>query len=459
MSYFMNIITSLIISSVLLCVSAQRLDHQACPDGVKYIYVNQKLGWVGLGWAWTTENHKLHNITMQVDFSTAELADTTFLGSLKIIRFQLIRNLETQKKWNLIYEIIFPTQDPLPEITKVLLNGDTLCSDPDKAHSASRPDLIELHVSYNDYLKEQSFTSRLIKKPEPTKAPEGPPSVVENQVASSENLGCGKVDLSNIYVPLVLEGTTIQRGTWPWLVSVYSYSKLRLGFRCGATLVSRKLVVTAAHCFFDIYKRRVKTEDVIVILGQYNLKRPHDTGSEIVYPDSVNIHPNYGKRNSIDSDIAVVVLTEAIRFTTYIRPACLWNETESKESIVGHKGFSAGWGRDENGNFFTELPKQIEIPVVSDEECLRSHEAFPKITSEVTFCAGWRNGSEGPCNGDSGGPLIFDREGRWTLRGVVSTSLSTDGSNTCNLNEYVVFTDVAKFRQWIISFSDEDYKF
>ncbi|XP_055695262.1 serine protease gd-like isoform X2 [Lutzomyia longipalpis] len=313
-----------------------------------------------------------------------------------------------------------------------------------------------MRAVYNDYTKEQSFTTELVKNPVSTTAA----APVHNSTSDddSNTVGCGKVDLTNIYVPLVLEGKTIERGTWPWLVSVYSYSNLKLGFKCGATLISDKLVVTAAHCFFDIYNRQVKTDDVLVILGQYNLKRPQDQGTRIVYPESVNIHPRYAKLNKIDSDIAVVVMPERVKFTTYIRAACLWKGPATIDSIVGELGFVAGWGRDENGNFFTELPKQSEIPVVSDEVCLRSHQAFSKITSEVTFCAGWRNGTEGPCNGDSGGPLVFDRDGRWTLRGVVSTSLLTDGSNTCNLNEYVVFTDVAKFTEWITSF-DSEYNF
>uniref|UniRef100_A0A1B0DBS2 Uncharacterized protein n=1 Tax=Phlebotomus papatasi TaxID=29031 RepID=A0A1B0DBS2_PHLPP len=214
-----------------------------------------------------------------------------------------------------------------------------------------------------------------------------------------EYVGCGKIDKRNLFVPLVHGGTTIQRGTWPWLVSVYSYSDIRLGFRCGATLISHKLVVTAAHCFFDIHNRPVETEDVLVILGQYNLKRPQDTGSEILYPKSVNIHPDYRKRTSIDSDIAVVVLADNVRFTTYVRPACLWVENDSKDNIVGEVGITAGWGRDENGKFYTELPKQAEVPVVSDEACIDSNDVFSKLISEVTFCAGWRNGTEGPCNG------------------------------------------------------------
>uniref|UniRef100_A0A1B0DAF4 Uncharacterized protein n=1 Tax=Phlebotomus papatasi TaxID=29031 RepID=A0A1B0DAF4_PHLPP len=448
----------LIIFVVLFSAKSQRIHHTVCGKGFKYIYVNSKTQWVGMGWLWTTESSKLHNITMNVDFATVKLPDTTYLGSLKIIWFHLLKGLDTDtKRWNLIFEVKFPIQNPLPDVTGVVLNGDVICEDRDKEFTEQKPELVKLRLEYNDYLKENTFTSELVRKPEPTTFV-GSPNYVHVQIGNddvSEYDGCGQADLSNIYVPLALGGTTIQRGSWPWLVSVYSYSKLRLGFRCGATLISHKLIVSAAHCFFDIYNRPVKTEDVIVILGQHNLKRPHDKGTEILYPESVNIHPSYGKRNRIDSDIAVVVLPDNVRFTTYIRPACLWSEDDNKKSIIGKIGSTAGWGRDENGNFFTELPKQVDLPVVSDETCLRSNNGFTKITSEVTFCGGWRNGTEGPCNGDSGGPFVFERNGNWTLRGVVSTSLSTDGSNTCNLNEYVVFTDVAKFRNWITSFSDE----
>ncbi|XP_055678844.1 serine protease gd-like [Lutzomyia longipalpis] len=317
------------------------------------------------------------------------------------------------------------------------------------------PYVVQLRLLYNHDTQNNTLKAEIIKISESTTtlAPRD-----DRYEDDSETVGCGKVDTANIYVPLILEGKTIERGQWPWLVSVYSYSNLRLGFQCGATLISNKLVVTAAHCFFDDYNRRVKPDDVLIILGQYNLKRPQDQVTKIVYPQSVNIHPDYQKLNKIDSDIAIVVIPERVRFTTYIRPACLWKGPETKKSIVGKTGFIAGWGRDENGNFFTELPKQTEIPVVSDAECLRSNDVFTRITSDVTFCAGWRNGTEGPCNGDSGGSLVFDKDGRWTLRGVVSTSLLTDGSNTCNLNEYVVFTDVVPFTDWILSF-DKEYEY
>ncbi|GAB0092288.1 hypothetical protein DMENIID0001_072780 [Sergentomyia squamirostris] len=448
----MNLLVSFsLLSCVLLSLNAQRLDHSACPDGVKYIYISPKKGWIGLGWAWTQQSFRLHNTTLELDFATVDLGNAAFLGNLQIISFAPVKTTNTKQRYNLVYEAIFPTQNPVPEITKVVLNGDTLCNNTAREHNDEKPHLVKMHLMYNDYSKEQILNVELEKKPEPIKLQSQNQPTIQLPT-DSDALGCGKVDKKNIYVPLVLEGSTIQRGTWPWLVSIYAYSKLRLGFNCGATLISRKLVVTAAHCFFDQYNRLIKIDDVLIILGQYNLKRPQDQGTQIIYPQSVNIHPNYRKRNNVDSDLAVVVVSEPVTYTTFIRPACLWTGSSSKEEIIGLKGFSAGWGRDEHGHFFTELPKQIEIPVVSDETCLRSNLAFTKITSDKTFCAGWRNGTEGPCNGDSGGGLIFDRNGRWTLRGVVSTALSTDGSNTCNLNEYVVFTDVAQFTDWILSF-------
>jgi secreted trypsin-like serine protease len=54
--------------------------------------------------------------------------------------------------------------------------------------------------------------------------------------------------------------------------------------------------------------------------------------------------------------------------------------------------------------------------------------------------------------GDSGGGLIIkDNNGRWTLRGLVSAAIrGPDGS--CDLENYVVFTDVARHIDWIKRF-------
>lgn len=61
-----------------------------------------------------------------------------------------------------------------------------------------------------------------------------------------------------------------------------------------------------------------------------------------------------------------------------------------------------GWGKTEFDAISTNQPKWTELPVVNELTCLRSNDAFNKLTSERTFCAGNKNGNTGPCNGDSG---------------------------------------------------------
>lgn len=55
-------------------------------------------------------------------------------------------------------------------------------------------------------------------------------------------------------------------------------------------------------------------------------------------------------------------------------------------------------GKNDDGKLNTDFPKKVNVPIVSDGQCLRTHEAFVHITSDRTFCAGGRMG-EGPCQG------------------------------------------------------------
>lgn len=108
-----------------------------------------------------------------------------------------------------------------------------------------------------------------------------------------------------------------------------------------------------------------------------------------------------------------------------------------------------GFGYNENGKI-TERLTHVKMPIVTYEECIRSKpEFYSRITSEHSFCAGFRNGSS-VCNGDSGGGMVFQQNQRWFLKGIVSVSAALDENrNRCDPLNFVVFTDVAKFGNWI----------
>lgn len=185
-------------------------------------------------------------------------------------------------------------------------------------------------------------------------------------------------------------------------------------------------------------------------LGRYNIRK-WELEDGVVTKEVllVQSHPDYQKkRNSYDADIAVLVFRTEVQYSQYIRPMCMWRGNDDIRDIEGKMGKVVGWGKDLNSNqLTTSIPKEIDIPVVAQDTCLFSHQTFRTISSNRTFCAGRRDNT-GPCNGDSGGCLAMKVNNRWTLRGVVSVAIPNE-DKFCDLNNYVVFTDAAKFKDWI----------
>jgi secreted trypsin-like serine protease len=58
--------------------------------------------------------------------------------------------------------------------------------------------------------------------------------------------------------------------------------------------------------------------------------------------------------------------------------------------------------------------------------------------------------STAPCNGDSGGALVIQRQGINYIRGIVVEAVHKEIELvTCDPDYPVLFTDVAKYRSWI----------
>lgn len=77
--------------------------------------------------------------------------------------------------------------------------------------------------------------------------------------------------------------------------------------------------------------------------------------------------------------------------------------------------------------------------------------SFIKMISKVNLYSKYFfSESTAVCNGDSGGALVVERKGVYFVRGIISVSVSNPNDTTlCNLEYPALFTDVAKYRQWI----------
>lgn len=98
---------------------------------------------------------------------------------------------------------------------------------------------------------------------------------------------------------------------------------------------------------------------------------------------------------SAEGDAAILKLDRPLEFNNFVTPICLPPANASVYEIVGTV---VGYGKSPNVEIHEILPNKVSIESVTQEECVRSDQAFVTSTSENTFCAGGKDGKS-PCKG------------------------------------------------------------
>lgn len=189
---------------------------------------------------------------------------------------------------------------------------------------------------------------------------------------------------------------------------------------------------------------------VMCMLGRFNLSDTNEAGSVNSLVSDIIIHDDW---NSTDwrfhADIAIVVMTDSIVFSNTIQPVCLPQQNYNEPSMIGTV---VGWGKSEHSGFkqFDDTPSKVDIPAINASHCFVT---FPKIASYAsvtTFCGGYENKGKAPCLGDGGGGFYFKSPSSniWNINGIVSGSLA-DWTYGCDINKFHLYTNVARFVDWI----------
>merc|ERR1712235_38900 len=83
----------------------------------------------------------------------------------------------------------------------------------------------------------------------------------------------------------IVGGNSAQRGSLPWQVSIQSW-----GHFCGGTIIGKRWILTAAHCFTR------GSSGVKIVAGEHNL-RYTEGSEEKIYVERHFTHPRYGSRS------------------------------------------------------------------------------------------------------------------------------------------------------------------
>lgn len=194
--------------------------------------------------------------------------------------------------------------------------------------------------------------------------------------------------------------------------------------------------------------------DVTAFVGKHNLSFIDEPGSAAHSVQEIILHPDWDIESpEYDADISIVVLSDSVVFSRNVEPVCL--PQPSFDEVVG-TGTVVGWGVSEqseaDGEHYDSTPNQLEVPAVSQAHCFLTVKKLLVPSSNRTFCAGFVNQSKSPCRGDSGGGfyLLDSSTKLFNLQGIVSAS-GSDLYRGCDVNIYTIYTNVARFIDWIKS--------
>lgn len=206
----------------------------------------------------------------------------------------------------------------------------------------------------------------------------------------------------------IVGGEKAKVNEFPWMARLSYFNR----FYCGGMLINDRYVLTAAHCVKGFMWFMIK-----VTFGE------HDRCKDAERPETRFVLRAISQTfsfSNFDNDMALLRLNDRVPITDFIKPICL--PTNYDETYIGKIGTASGWGTlKEDGKPSCEL-QFVDVPVISNEDCVKNTSYTEQMISPNMMCAGYvGKGGKDSCQGDSGGPLATMRpDGRYELIGIVS---------------------------------------
>lgn len=251
--------------SILLILGyvSSQVPTSPCPGVFEYSFENDKA--FGLISAHNAVPYK--HQTIKITLASPRSSSYINVGKIRVPQDteEVINNILSGRP--ILYRINFPFSSPLPKVVNIDFNGESIC----------RGDVTDGNiVTLNHTYKATYWPTLLMTQLHPTNQntyyvpqniqqdnkksnAESQGDMIHNNnyqepmLPSGDNYAtCG---VRNKFVALIHHGIEVNKGDWPWIVAVYKRINNSDNYICGATLISKKSVVTAAHCVVGADKR------------------------------------------------------------------------------------------------------------------------------------------------------------------------------------------------------------
>lgn len=232
----------------------------------------------------------------------------------------------------------------------------------------------------------------------------------------------------------ILQGRPALPGEIPWqtaLVYAGNADNRRSQF-CGASVIAKNKVLTAAHCVDE----GTSSTQIAVLVGATTLSA---SGTRIPVK-AISIHPQW-QSASHQNDLAVLTLSR----DTLAEEATVINLPISGSDVTDADGALvtvSGWGATGEGKSGSDVLLWADINVMATTICNASG-AYAGRIKQGMLCAGPIEGGRDSCQGDSGGPL-YSLTPKPIQVGVVSWG---DGCGRPNFPG--VYTRTKSYVSWI----------
>ncbi|KAL5265262.1 hypothetical protein ACHWQZ_G006111 [Mnemiopsis leidyi] len=229
--------------------------------------------------------------------------------------------------------------------------------------------------------------------------------------------------------PRIFYGDSATPGEYPFMVHV--------DLSCGGALITRRAVLTAAHCL--VLNGKLLEKFPLVVAGDNDLENAEGTET-VLEVEQMIVHPDYNEV-TLQNDIGILLLKEEVTFTGFISEIKIPEGRSLYEE--GTPITIIGWGETEKG--FPNILQKHVYEMSNQDDCKKFWQTESYDLYEGMMCTGKPPLKGHAWGGDSGGPVVARAGEEFVLVGLTSWGVDVPTENAYDVN-----VDVLYYSDWIM---------